>query len=389
MAHEDFENIVKSRFQAFESKPPESVWSNISNFRDRRKVWLLLLWLLPVLAIAGSAVIIYNANLQNSAFIKFGKLDTYTIPVKPKEESKEKEYHPIIEKQRKESMRVPAQINTPFEMLPKAMETTSNADMNSTQQEPDDLNAPMSMHALTQAHFSNGDPDLLPINSYPKYLPSVSGFGVQIGTFITASRVNASWSIPPGSLIGQNGMEGIGNASYQRFLEISPYYQWYNPNNKFSFRASALIAGANISVTNNEETFYGNHRSLGIGLEGAYTFYTLDRLRLSPYLSARGESLYTRYSVDNSHAWFSSNENNNQNLQGQEIPGNYKQLVASTEIGVRGGIGLFDSSIELHGSVGYRYYFWQQNVPSEASEAVITIPHLVNFQMGILYRLRR
>ncbi|XOV67886.1 MAG: hypothetical protein ACFHU9_01695 [Fluviicola sp.] len=389
MAHEDFENIVKSRFQDFESKPPEAVWSNISNFRDRRKVWLLLLWLLPVLAIAGSAVIIYNAKSKTNAIVKFGKINTYTIPIKQTEELKKKQYHPLLEKQKKKSMRVTAQINEPFEMLPRVMETPSSSEMNSSLQEPDDLNAPMIMHTLYQAHFSDGDPDLLPINSYPRYLPSVNGFGVQIGTFITASRVNASWSIPPGSLIGQNGMEGIGNASYQRFLEISPYYQWYNPNNKFSFKASALIAGANISVTNNEETFYGNQRSLGIGLEGAYTFYTLDRLRLSPYLSARGESIFTRYSVDNSHAWFNSNENNNQNLQGQEIPRNYEQLAASTEIGVRGGIGLFDSSIELHGSVGYRYYFWQQNVPSEASEAVITIPNLINFQMGILYRLRK
>ena len=66
MAHNDFDNNIQSRFQSFESTPPESVWTNISNFRDRRRKRLLFFWwFIPTVLIATSTMVFFSIEASS------------------------------------------------------------------------------------------------------------------------------------------------------------------------------------------------------------------------------------------------------------------------------------------------------------------------------------
>lgn len=398
MAHKDFENIVKGRFQGFESAPPESVWSNISDFRDRRRKRLLYLWwLLPILAVAGGGIALYSVNASEDHTTNSQHTEKQ---VNYKGLNKQTIKHKKVTKKELNPDKTVSQHNV---VLPSTQQTSTPLH-NPEQEAPINdftpnrkANIPLSKMVVRPIQFSATVIDGLSpwfdgirrdnISSWTQ------SFGIQLGSFFTASRAKVYTAEPPNSVLsGQLNSEGSNNATYQRFLEIAPYYEWKRRYNGFGIRANLAFAATNISANTGNGTFLGNQKSYGLGIGSSYAFVRR-RFQASAYLQFQGEALTTRYSIGDNYAWFGmDNEGGIQTITTDPNntipPSSYNQWVVSGEVGIRGEYALRNPLWRLQAGIGYRNYFWQQNVPIESNEAVIVLPQLIHFNLGVSYRFR-
>lgn len=417
MAHNDFENIMQSRFQEFESKPPESVWTRITNFRDRRKKrFLLLLWFLPIAAIASTTILLYSENASKASLeviqitdnqIKNNYSSKVALESNNSVNSVEKdgksnenshvvsENHPSVEA---------ALIQQPL----TANKTTSQGSR--SKQPLDETEAKSNETALTPPPISNKEESmqlrlsqmtplaLLPnLPSLESQIPLYDGIrsknvyrwqkeiGIVIGSFVNLSSPTYEWSAPtPTSLFDES--KSVANNEYQRFLEVSPYFQWTNAKSRFAIRSNVQLAAANISTIRNQMRYLGNQQSLGLGVGGHY-YLTKNRWRVALYAQIQGESLRTKFSNDGTSPWF-SNENNispslTQANNDPKPPAGYNQFLVSGEAGIRLEYVMPRPNWKLQIESGYRNYFWQQSIPIITNEAVIRVPQLMHFNLGI------
>lgn len=389
MAHKDFENIVQSRFQDFESKPPESVWSNINAFRDRRKKRLLFLWwLLPILAIAGSGVALYSANASDSSELKtqysdnqinYGnssnlKVDTELTAEKPKNKET-KTVLPTRQNKSESRTVIRAEIPAPTTTNPNSDPVIADR-ITLSKMEGRVMQLPMQERVPEQREFHG--------NSFQNRHSWQKRIGLDIGSFLTISKTNAKISPPPNSLFNQ--LEGAQNATYHRFFEIAPYIKLIHVPRGFDLQARLLYSATNISVMREYDLYFGNQKSFGFGIGSGYTFIHR-KFEAAVFLQLQGESITTQYTNGNSYPWFTADPggtsipNNNQ----YAAPSGYRQWVVSGEAGVRFEYQLRNPLWRLNAGVGYRNYFWQQSKPSE-NDGVIELPQLLHTRLGLTYQ---
>ncbi|MCR9173508.1 MAG: hypothetical protein NXI10_13490 [bacterium] len=390
MAHKDFENIVKSRFQDFESTPPESLWSNINNARTQRRKWfLLLIWLLPVLAVASGGAFLYSVNASN-ANSKIQSVDIqefYAQLDKQKVKEESKLDLPVIHEHSKEPKQQ-ISYNTPASSSIVA-QTEIKADSEFFDPVPKETST-LEMMSVSELVGSNNENEL-ESRPCPAYAPSSNfrqhSVGLRLGSFANVSPSNAKWEQPPTTLLAE--ATNNGNASYQRILEIAPYYQIRNLSNGIGIRANLLYAASNVNAVYENNEYFGTQTSIGLGLGGSYTLVN-GRFQVAAYLDVQGENIRTRFNNSNSYGWFNNQGGSQVQTNTDPIsPSRYEQWVLSAEVGLRCEYILPRPQWRINASVGYRNYFWQQNVETTGNTALIEIPQLVQMQVGVSYVIRK
>lgn len=390
MAHNEFEHIIQGRFKGFESAPPESVWKKINDFRDRRKKRLLFLWwLLPVLAIAGGSAALYFGNASNNTSI-IQNIDfhiNYSNLTKQNIESKKTT---IASKQEDEAatkrseVRTPqvSSIATPIAMRPAPPKSQTRK----SEIELSPMDAKVIEPRETEANLA---PFWMGPPSYGRAYNWQKSVGIRLGTFTNVSRPSSQWAEPPTSLFVENS--DYGNASYHRFLEVAPYFQWEHVSSGFAMRAHLLYAASNITAINDQAEFLGNQSSFGLGFGGSYNFVR-GRFRAAVYLDFQTEQVRTRYSQNESYAWLDSNSGGGSITQANSTnwpPARYNQWVLAGEAGIRCEYFLLNPWWSLHGGIGYRNYFWRQQIAMPTNEAVVTLPQLLQMNIGVSYQIGR
>jgi len=390
MAHNDFEHIIQGRFEGFESAPPESVWTKINDFRDRRKKRLLFLWwLLPVLAIAGGSTALYfgNASDNTSVIQNIDFQINYNNLTKQNIESKKTA---IASKQEDEAATKETEVMTPRASSITTPNATKQAPPKSQILKPEIELSPMDAKVIepreTEANLA---PFWMGPPSYGRAYNWQKSVGIRLGTFTNVSRPSSQWAEPPTSLLAETSNQG--SASYYRFLEVAPYFQWEHVSSGFAMRTHLLYAASNITAVHEHGEFLGNQSSFGLGFGGSYNFIR-GRFRAAVYLDFQTEQVRTRYSNTESYPWFDSNSGGGSITQTNSTaspPSRYIQLVLAGEAGIRCEYVLPNPWWSLHGGIGYRNYFWQQQIAIPTNEAVVKLPQLLQMNIGISYQIGR
>ncbi len=388
MADKDFEHIIQSRFEGFESAPPESVWSNINNLRDRRKLLLSLLWLLPIFAIAGGAFALYIVN-ASELNIKFQDIDlqsTYTY------QPKQSIQHETTDEP------------NPSEVISTSVTSDLSPEANAFHITPVSQNLPATVKEeipktakeieLSNMRTLEVEPSLLELKLQPSWLGGTSmritynwqkSIGIRLGSFVSVSRARSQWAQPPPTTLLEES-NGYSSASYNRFLEIAPYFEWKHLPSGLSIRTHLLYSASNVIAVHEQADFLGNQTSIGLGAGGSYSFVR-GRFNASAYLDLQGERLRTRFTNGNSYPWFMTDDEAfaNQNNGVTVMPSRYNQWILSAEAGIRCEYILPNPWWSIHAGAGYRNYFWQQKVTSTGDGGTIKIPQLVQLNVGISY----
>lgn len=430
MAHNDFENTVQGRFQGFESTPPEAVWSGINNLRNQRKKRIIILWwILPLATAACLGMGIYWET--NYSSINLGS-ETLTIDLQILTNKSEKSIKTAIEitdARENESISTnSAKSNAIENTTPKSLEagnnwrnsfspTSENGTYKQRTSQPKSIDRSIDLRIatelddnLTTIHTDQTDskerlllPSLtfLPLNTLFTSSPSLElsqaygawdysemrehSIGVGLGTFVNISGVSAkTQDATPLSLTDESAS---GPATYLRFLEIAPYYHFTRFASRWSFQVHALYGASSLTVTNSKALFSGRLQSIGLGGGTSYAIIN-KRFSLDAYAHLQSEIGFNRFTY-NTNGWSSGSSGistTNANDPNNGVPSSYHQFSLAAELGLRSSYILNRSNWAITANAGYRNYFWQQKV---SSDAIIRTPSMLHLNVGIRYTFIR
>ncbi len=395
MAHEDFENIVKSRFQGFESAPPESVWSGVNAIRAQRRKRIFW-WLLPLLLITVGASAFYAINYISTAEAKntLNSINTITkntqvAEIKYTTETKTDISTNTTDAYSSHHSSGRSKIKKTITQKPTSNNSANNPMLLSTEENEDERIASLpAMQSL---------PIQIPSTEWELQQPGFEGnsrqprhhwrhsIGLNLGSFVSISEARADYAQSI-TLFAEDA--SYGNATYQRFLEAAPYIEWKNTLTGFSLRGNLVYSAANISSTTNADTFLGRQQSYGVGIGSGYAFVRR-RFEAALYVQLQSEIINTLYSSNENYPWFADTNSGQlpsaQTNANPPAPPSYNQLALSGEIGLRGSFTLRNPYWRLNFGAGYRNYFWQQKKAMPANEAILVLPQLLHLNAGISY----
>ncbi len=418
MEAREFEERLEERFAHYGNQTPETVWEGIAAHLDGKKrrigFWwwtalgaflLLFAGTATFLSISGKSESISSKNSMHSNIEKT-RASNNSI------QGQEKNAANITSNEKQSGWKQnSANKSTQHQFTPSDKEWNSAASLNPASktiknsnaineiiQNSSGLNEEKGISARNEADTSleitlpknlttlplENDQELRRQNvvlSFPPKARASHRIGIQLGTFINLSPLRSLDDPQPNtwSLSADNTTRTI---SYFRYLEVMPYYQLSFTNRPFHLRFNALLSGSQSSVSDTNYLRTNRQKSVGSGFGIYYQPFAKGRVNIQFYGATQWELNFGK---------FEEISNGNGSTIGLPVPngvlessgGIYRQHTVSLEVGSEIHYYLHPRW-ELHGSLGYRNYFWHQ--PMNGTFLVKT-PHLLKFGIGISWRM--
>ncbi len=406
MAHDEFEHSVQGRFQGFESTPPEAVWTSINSARNRRKKRMLILWwILPLTTAACLGMGIYlglgssdTPNIQSTATKtatksqlntnkQGGSRDNSAIDSRLDDNSSGASIQtektasaPGYTQFSKNGSDGNASETTTVRKTPKVKEATKNRAPKLTpspdralSDAPDLISRPLQPIGVNTASLdlcqAYGNGEYLNYNSH--------AFGIRAGGFVSFGQQKADISSFTNTDPAPTATP-LGYGTYSRLLEIAPYYEFTKTTSRFRFQAFALYAASNVNLA----YYSGKRQSIGLGSGASYALLKR-RFSVHFYVNLQSELGFNRFGIISETESSLSGGGTTTNANGV-APSAYRQFLLAGEAGIRCSYVLNRSRWSINASAGYRNYFWQQQVESQA---LVRTPNLLHWNAGIRFTL--